>query len=67
MAEALYGNVYFREAYAGILREEPDGRYTFTYDSEYVGSGNPAIAYTLPLQLGPSYSTGGCIRISTIW
>jgi serine/threonine-protein kinase HipA len=59
MAEALYGNVYYRDAYAGILREEPDGRYTFTYDPEYVGSGNPAVAYTLPLQLGPIYSTGG--------
>jgi serine/threonine-protein kinase HipA len=59
MAEALYGNVYFREAYAGMLREEPDGRYTFSYDPEYVGSGNPAIAYTLPLQLGPIYSAGG--------
>jgi serine/threonine-protein kinase HipA len=59
MAEALYGNVYFRDAYAGILREEPDGRYTFTYDPEYVGSGNPGVAHTLPLQLGPIYSTGG--------
>ena len=59
MAEALYGNVYFREAFAGMLREEPDGRYTFTYDPAYVASGNPGVAHTLPLQLGPIYSTGG--------
>jgi serine/threonine-protein kinase HipA len=59
MATALYGNVYFREAFAGLLREEPDGRYTFTYHSAYLESGNPAIAYTLPLQLGPIYSAGG--------
>src|SRR5450432_1799012 len=59
MAEALYGNVYFREAFAGTLREEPDGRYTFTYDPAYAGSGNPGVAHTLPLQHGPIYSTGG--------
>src|SRR5438105_11602594 len=59
MAAALYGNVYFRSAYAGVLREEPDGRYTFTYHSDYLGSGNPAIAHTLPLEIKPIYSTGG--------
>src|SRR4030088_1926894 len=59
MATALYGNVYFGEAFAGLLREEPDGRYTFSYYSAYLESGNPAIAYTLPLQLDPIYSAGG--------
>jgi serine/threonine-protein kinase HipA len=59
MAQTLYGNVYYQTAYAGVLREEPDGRYTFTYHLEYLESGNPAIASTLPLQLGPIYSKGG--------
>jgi serine/threonine-protein kinase HipA len=59
MAETLYGNVYFGESYAGLLREEPDGRYTFTYDPGYIESGNAAIAYSLPLQFGPIHSAGG--------
>ncbi|MBZ5626553.1 MAG: HipA domain-containing protein [Acidobacteriia bacterium] len=59
MAQTLYGNVYYQTAYAGVLREEPDGRYTFTYHPDYLEAGNPAIAFTLPLQLARIYSRGG--------
>lgn len=59
MAQTLHGNVYRQETYAGVLREEPDGRYTFTYHPDYLEGGNPAIAFTLPLQLESIYSRGG--------
>lgn len=50
MAEALWGNVYFEDTYAGRLQEEPGGRCTFAYDTSYLDSGQPAIAHTLPLR-----------------
>ena len=59
MAQTLHGNVYYQTTFAGVLREEPDGRYAFTYQQDYLEAGNPAIAFTLPLQLGPRYSRGG--------
>src|ERR1017187_9905066 len=59
MTQTLYGNVYFQTAYAGVLLEEPNGRCTFTYHPEYLEAGNPAIAHTLPLQLGAIHSRGG--------
>ena len=59
MAELLYGNLYFYDRFAGILRQEPDGRFAFNYDQAYLSAGNPAIAYTLPLQIDTLYSAGG--------
>jgi serine/threonine-protein kinase HipA len=59
MAQTLYGNAYWQATFAGVLREEPDGRYTFTYHPDYLEGGNPAIAFTLPLQVGAIYSRGG--------
>lgn len=53
MADLLWGKVYYKETYAGKLQEDPGGRTTFTYDSSYLDSQQPAIAYTLPLQLKP--------------
>lgn len=50
MAKTLWGNVYFKDTYAGRLEEQPGGRCVFTYDSTYIENGNPAIAYTLPLR-----------------
>jgi serine/threonine-protein kinase HipA len=61
MANARYANVYFHDVFAGRLREEPDGRYSFQYHAEFLDGGNPAIAYNLPLQSGPIYSTGGLL------
>jgi serine/threonine-protein kinase HipA len=50
MAEFLYGHVYFQDRFAGLLRQESGDRCSFTYDSEYLQHGMPAIALTLPLQ-----------------
>lgn len=53
MAESLWGKVYFKDIYAGRLEEQPGGRCVFTYDVSYLKSKNPAISYTLPLQVEP--------------
>lgn len=51
MAKYLFGNVYFYDHYAGILREEPGGRVSFTYDSDYLDQKNSRpLSVTLPLQ-----------------
>ncbi|MEN8236538.1 MAG: HipA domain-containing protein [Pseudomonadota bacterium] len=50
MANLLWGNVYYKNHFAGVLREEPGNRSSFTYDDSYLGSDQPAIAYSLPLQ-----------------
>jgi serine/threonine-protein kinase HipA len=49
MAELLWGQVYMDGFYAGMLRQEPGERCSFTYDVSYL-SGGKAIAWTLPLQ-----------------
>ena len=49
MAKLLWGSVFYKDQYAGVLRQEPGERYSFTYDSSYLTSG-VAIAHTLPLQ-----------------
>ena len=59
MAIALWGKVYYQDRYAGLLQQEPGGRYTFTYDETFIGAGGPAIAHTLPLRTAPYYSEGG--------
>ena len=56
MATMLWGKVYYQNLFAGILNQEPGGRHVFTYDSSYIDSGAPAIAYTLPIQTQPHYS-----------
>ncbi len=51
MATALWGRVYYQDAYAGLLQKEPNGRYVFTYDPAYLHSPSPCpISYTLPLR-----------------
>lgn len=59
MAKSLWGNVYFKDAYAGRLEEKPGGRYVFTYDQSYLNAGQPDIAYTLPARLEPYLSENG--------
>jgi serine/threonine-protein kinase HipA len=56
MANALWGKVFYQDSFAGILREEPGDRASFTYDEHYLASGSPAIAHTLPLQTQPHVS-----------
>lgn len=50
MANLLWGNVYYKEHFAGFLRQEPGERTSFIYDESYLSAGHPAIAHTLPLQ-----------------
>lgn len=58
MAAAHWGKVYYQDRYAGLLQQEPGGRYAFAYDEAYVAAGGPAIAHTLPLTDAKHYSEG---------
>ena len=59
MAEAIWGKVYYKDAFAGILKQEPGDRFNFTYDASYLSDNNPAIAFTLPLQAEPHLNEYG--------
>ena len=59
MANLLWGNVYYKDRFAGVVRQEPGERVSFTYDESYLASGQPAIAHTLPLRTGPYISQSG--------
>lgn len=59
MATLLWGQVYHKDQFAGVLREEPGERTSFTYDSGYLEAGHPAIAHTLPLRSEPHISPAG--------
>jgi len=59
MAEFLWGNVYYKDVYAGRLEEQPGGRCVFTYDTSYLKYKNPAISYGLPLQSKPNICERG--------
>lgn len=51
MANLLWGQVYFKDQYAGVIRQESGGRVSFAYDESYLSSDDStAIAYHLPLQ-----------------
>lgn len=56
MANLLWGKVFYKNQFAGFLREEPGQRYSFTYHSSYLESSSPPIAYNLPLQTDPILS-----------
>ncbi|MFT5207856.1 MAG: serine/threonine-protein kinase HipA [Candidatus Omnitrophota bacterium] len=59
MANLLWGKVYYKDIFAGFIREEPGDRAIFVYDNSYIESGNPAIAYTLPLRTEAYTSNNG--------
>jgi serine/threonine-protein kinase HipA len=59
MASLLWGNIYFKDLYAGRLQQEPGNRYSFTYDVDYINAGNSQIAYTLPISEKPIISENG--------
>ena len=59
MATNLWGKVYYRDIFAGILSQEAGGRCVFTYDESYLQSSLPAISYTLPLRAEPHLSEYG--------
>jgi serine/threonine-protein kinase HipA len=56
MAINLYGTVYFQDELAGTLEQIPDGRYSFTYNPDYIAAGQPQIAHTLFRRFAPLYS-----------
>ncbi len=59
MAINLWGNIYYKNTFAGILSQEAGGRCVFTYDESYLQSSLPAISYTLPLRAEPHLSEYG--------
>ena len=59
MAINLWGNIYYKDTFAGILSQEAGGRCVFTYDESYLQSSLPAISYTLPLRAEPHLSEYG--------
>jgi len=50
MAKSLWGRVYLYNKFAGILRQEPGERMSFTYDLNYIENEKKPISYTLQLQ-----------------
>lgn len=59
MAKALWGQVYLNDDLAGILQQEPAGAFRFAYEANYLSSGKPPIAFTLPVREAPYVSNGG--------
>jgi serine/threonine-protein kinase HipA len=59
VANLLWGKVYYKDLFAGFIREEPGDRVTFTYDSSYIEGGHPAIAHTLPVRTESHISNNG--------
>lgn len=59
MASLLWGKVYYKDLFAGFIREEPGGRVTFAYDDSYIEGGYPRISYTLPVRADPHISNNG--------
>lgn len=59
MANLLWGNIYYKDHFAGVLRQEPGDRVSFTYHDSYLSSGQPPIAHTLPFQAQPFISESG--------
>jgi len=59
MANLLWGKVFYKDDYAGILQEEPGDRFSFTYDKYYLESKSPAISHLLPKQEEAHISQNG--------
>ncbi|MXW15551.1 MAG: type II toxin-antitoxin system HipA family toxin [Rhodothermaceae bacterium] len=59
MAINLWGKVFYRDTFAGILSQEAGGRCVFTYDESYLQCSLPAISHTLPLRAEPHLSENG--------
>ena len=59
MANLLWGKVFYKDIFAGILREEPGDRMYFEYDPVYMRENSPSISYSMPLRKDPYISDGG--------
>jgi serine/threonine-protein kinase HipA len=49
MSRLLWGKVFYKDTFAGILREEPGGGASFHYDESYIMAKNPPISHVMPL------------------
>ena len=61
MAQLLWGNVYYKDTFAGFLREEPGGRSSFIYDESYLEAALPSVSHTLPLRSEPYIEQSGLL------
>jgi serine/threonine-protein kinase HipA len=59
MAERQWGKVYLYDRFAGILAEEPGGRFVFTYDESYLEGNHPPVSLSLPISKLPHYCERG--------
>lgn len=59
MSKLLWGKVFYKEHFAGFLKEEPGKACTFAYDPSYLEALHPAIAHTLPLRQEAFISQNG--------
>lgn len=59
MAKLIWGKVYYKNHFAGFLREEPGDSASFTYDESYLNGVHPPIAHTLPLRPESHFSHAG--------
>ncbi len=59
MSALLWGKVFYKEHFAGFLKEEPGNTCTFSYDPSYLEAQHPAIAHTLPLKKEAFLSQNG--------
>lgn len=53
MADLLWGNVHYKQHFAGYLRQEPGQRSSFTYHESYLAAKLPPISISLPLRSEP--------------
>ena len=71
MERLLWGKVYYKETFAGILRAEAASGFaeaqdgvenlpcSFTYDASYINAGHPPISHTMPVRSDPYITQRG--------
>lgn len=59
MGRNLWGKVYLKDSFAGFLKEEPGGRYSFQYDENYLLENSNPLSVNLPLVPDVFYSEHG--------
>lgn len=59
MATLLWGQVFFQEHFAGLIRQAPGNQVIFDYDPSYRDANHPALSHTLPVQNAPHISDSG--------
>lgn len=59
MAKLLWGKVFFKDIFAGYLRQEPGDRTSFTYDDLYIEQNGAPISYHFPVRSEPYFNDSG--------